>query len=431
MPEDGAPAWSAAARRGYLAARITADGRVAPVGTDSSGSPHPEDGAHGAGRGDDSDGVLVDAIRREIEAAGGRITFARFMELALYHPQRGYYTTSADRPTRSGDFLTAPEVHPVFGRLVARQLTEMWDRLDGPPVFVLAEHGAGRGVLGESILRGLQQDDSRLLAAIRYRPVDLPGRTEMARERIRAAGFEGALEDPGVSDEAPFRGCILANELLDAFPVHRVGRLDGELVEWYVTWADEAFAEQPGEPSTPALAARLSRDAVELREGQRAEVSLSIGQWLAAATTSLEHGYVLLADYGFPARELYGARRPRGTLRAFRRHHASADPFRAVGQQDLTAHVDVTALEHAAADADLHPLGDTTQAEFLIGLGLGELLQQAQGDRDATFERLLAMRTAAARFIDPGALGGFAVVVFGRGVPDDPPLRGLAFRIGR
>lgn len=414
------------ARRGYVGARIAADGRVEPVGGDDAttrGGPDPPDAS------DAGDPVLVASIREEIERGGGRITFARFMERALYDSRRGYYATSAERPTRSGDFLTAPEVHPAFGRLIARQLTEMWERLDRPQDFVLAEHGAGRGALGEAIVRGLERDGSELFGAIRYRPGDaVPGRDEAARERIQRAGFDNALE---AQTATSFTGCILANELLDAFPVHRVGRLDGELVEWYVRWVDGAFGEEPGEPSDPAIAAQLAREDVALRDGQRAEVSLMVAPWLTDAVAGLKRGYVLVIDYGYPASELYGPRRSGGTLRVFRGHHVSADPFRAVGRQDLTAHVDLTALEHAAASAGLALLGRTTQSELLIGLGLGALLQEAQADPRSTWSELLAVRAAAVRFIDPGALGGFAVMIFGRGVPDGPPLRGLDFRVPR
>ena len=227
-------------------------------------------------------------------------------------------------------------------------------------------------------------------------------------------------------------GCILANELLDALPVHRVGRLDGAIVEWFVVWHDGWFGEEPGPLSEVALADHLRRAGVELREGQRAEISPAATAWVRDAAASLDRGYLVLIDYGFPADQLYGERRHRGTLRAFRGHHVSDDPFRAVGAQDLTAHVDLTTVERAAGEAGLTLLGRTTQAEFLIGLGLGDLLHDAQAKAEAAdLPALLAARTAAGRFIDPGALGGFAVLVFGRGVDAEPALRGLSFRVPR
>jgi SAM-dependent MidA family methyltransferase len=415
-------------RRSYVEARLTEDGRIAPASP--AASPGPDDGADGT----DTDSPLVAKIRSEIRAAaGGRITFARFMELALYHPEHGYYATSELRPTRAGDFLTAPEVHPMFGRLVGRQLTEMWQRLDRPERFVLREHGAGRGVLGETILLGLRADGSELLAALRYEPVDIPGRAEAALRRVRGAGFADNLagDKPEAGQPAPIVGCVLANELLDALPVHRVGRLDGELVEWFVTWRDGAFGEVPGEPSTPALAASLEASGVALREGQRGEVSLAAPAWIGEAAATLGRGYLLVIDYGYLTAELYGERRPTGTLRAFRGHHVTDDPFRAVGRQDLTAHIDLTQAERAAVEGGLDQLGRTTQAEFLIGLGLGDLLQEVQADQGASWDDRLAAKAAAGRFIDPGALGGFAVLAFGRGVDREPSLRGLSFRVPR
>jgi SAM-dependent MidA family methyltransferase len=418
--------------RSYVGARLDPDGRVTPVPTPPGGWAGDSPAAATAGSAED-DPVLVDEIRRQIEAAGGRLTFARFMELALYHPERGYYSTSAERPTRGGDFLTAPEVHPMFGRLLARQLDEMWRRLAQPEPFVVREHGAGRGALAASILAGLTAEGSGLVDTVRYEPVDRGDRTETARAHIRAAGFEQALGDDGgrVRIEPPISGCILANELLDALPVHRLGRQDGELVEWYVVWREGRFHEEPGKPSDTALVEHLERAGIALREGQRVEVSLAAGTWIRSAAASLERGYLVLIDYGYPVGQLYGVRRHGGTLRAFRGHHVSDDPFRAVGRQDLTAHVDLTTTERVGREAGLTLLGQTTQAEFLIGLGLGDLLHDAQQAAFQDLPTLLSARTAAARFIDPGALGGFAVLIFGRGVERDPPLRGLAFRVPR
>ena len=176
------------------------------------------------------------------------------------------------------------------------------------------------------------------------------------------------------------------------------------------------------EPSTPALADRLAGEGISLSDGQRAEICLALEPWLAAAAGPLERGVLLLIDYGYPAAELYDpVRRGDGTLRAYLRQRVHDDPYRHVGRQDLTAHVDTTAVERAAMAAGLSHLGTTTQAEFLVGLGAGDLLGAIQSDPTTTLEDYLAVRSAVMRLLDPGAMGRFRVMGFGRAWPPGPP----------
>jgi len=182
----------------------------------------------------------VELIRAEIEEHG-RITFARFMERALTEPGLGYYATSATRPTPTGDFVTAPELHTFFGRCVARQLSEVWARLGEPPTFTVREYGAGRGTLAATVSSGLEADGSGLLDTLDWQGLDLDGRG-------------GRPSDGG------FTGAVVANEFLDALPVHRVVVRNGKLLERFVTWRDDRFAEEEGAASTPELAAHLAAD---------------------------------------------------------------------------------------------------------------------------------------------------------------------------
>ena len=227
-------------------------------------------------------------------------------------------------------------------------------------------------------------------------------------------------------------GVVIANEVLDALPTHRVIGRDGALRELMVGSVDGAFVDVESDPSTPALAARLSAQGISLGDGQRAEVCLALEPWLAAAAAGLERGVLLLIDYGYPAAELYDpVRRRDGTLRAYLRQRVHDDPYRHVGRQDLTAHVDVTAVERAAVAAGLSHLGTTTQAEFLVGLGAQDLLQAIQSDPATTLEDYLAVRSAVMRLLDPGAMGRFRVMGFGRDWPAGPPLAGFAYRLVR
>jgi len=365
-------------------------------------------------------------------AARGPMTFARFMALVLYNPEHGYYATEAPRAGRSGDFLTAPEAHPIFGWAIARQLDEVWRRLGLPDRFVLREHGAGSGALGEAMLDGLRHEGSGLAERIRYLPVETSTeRREAIEARLSGAGFGNLLER---SWDGTIVGAVLANELLDALPTHRVeGWLDGSLREVFVGLdGNGELADVVGTPSTPALAQRLEAEGITLAAGQRAEVCLALDDWVSGAAADLDRGLLLLIDYGYPAVKLYDAEhRPDGTLRAYVRHRVHADPYRHLGQQDLTAHVDLTAVVRAAAAAGLTPLGSTTQAEFLAGLDAGQLLAAFEAEAGTDLQASLEARAALGRMLDPAVTGRFRVLAFGRDLAPEPPLRGFAFRLRR
>jgi len=388
-----------------------------------------------------SDPVLVGRLRAEI-AATGPITFARFMSIAQADPERGYYATSDERQTRAGDFLTAPELHPIFGATLARVAEEMWRAMGRPARFALREYGAGSGRLAIDLLGGLEADGSGLLEALRYEPLELvPARVQRIGQRLTEAGFEHVLRDSaspvGVPAVLPAdSGCVIANEFLDALPVHRLVARDGRLLETFVGWEDQGDEETGGrfvdvvdEPSTPALAERLAAENVALADGQRAEVCLELDAWAEEMSGALEAGYAVILDYGRPAGELYGPSRPDGTLRAYSGHRVHDDPFVAIGRQDLTAHVDFTAVERAAAAHAWRTLGLTTQAEFLVGAGLAELLAARRSEPTLSAKDYLALRASVARLLDPLALGGFRVLVLGRDVPADARLAGLGYRV--
>jgi SAM-dependent MidA family methyltransferase len=239
------------------------------------------------------------------------------------------------------------------------------------------------------------------------------------------------LLEPGVR-ENPIVGAILGNEVLDALPTHRVVARGGRLLEIRTGSSDGQFIDVETAPTTPALAVRLSSEGIDLADGQRAEVCLTLDAWTANAAARLARGLLLLIDYGYPASELYDpVRRRDGTLRAYLLQRVNDDPYRHVGRQDLTAHVDVTAVERAAVRAGLVHLATTTQAEFLVGLGTQDLLQAIQTDASTTMEEYLALRSGLMRLIDPVAMGRFRVMGFGRAWPDGPPLRGFAYRLSR
>jgi SAM-dependent MidA family methyltransferase len=386
----------------------------------------------------ESDADLVELIRGRIESAGGRITFAEFMDLALYHPEHGYYRGPTVRSAREGDFLTAAELHPIFGRVVSGQLTEMWELMERPAPFTVREYGAGPGTLGLTVLEGLRAEGSELLGQVIYEPIEInAAHRATLDDRFAAAGLGDrlvagselvALGEPPTKGRVPtdgptdgrIIGVIIASEFIDAFPVHRIeGMAGGGLRERFVTWRDGWFVEEAAEPSRAELAATLARVGIELAPGQQAEVNLAMGAWLDDVAAALERGYVLVVDYGYPAKELYGAERAGGTLRAYHAHTAHGDPFRFVGRQDLTAHVDFTTLARGAEARGLDTLALTTQAAFLVEAGLERVFAAERDRPDLEAEAYLTLRASVVRLLDPRALGGFRVLLLGRGVPTD------------
>lgn len=379
--------------------------------------------------------ALIAMMRAEIAAHGGRITFARFMELALYHPEHGYYLAPDRRPGRGGDFLTAPELHPFFGFAVARQIADCWDRLERPEPFVVREYGAGIGGLAYDIIAGLSSERPEIAAALHYQMLEPnPYRRQQAMRAMTEVGLAAkvtAIDPDTTAAREPFAGVILANEVADALPVNRIVVRDSGLREVYVTWNDETdgFGEVEAEPSEPDLGAKLRDDlvaqGVALQEGDRLDVSPAAAHWFSGVAASLARGYAVLIDYGYAAAELYRDHRLEGTLRGYTEHTVNDDPFRLVGEQDLTAHVDFTALERAGRAAGLVSAGLTTQGAFLASVGLGDFLVELQVQPDTDPAAYYRAQAAVFRLIDPAGMGRFGVLMMARDAPIEPPLVGL------
>ncbi|MFN8593260.1 MAG: SAM-dependent methyltransferase [Thermomicrobiales bacterium] len=393
-----------------------------PLDSAAAESPTPSDNP-----------ALVAAIRAAIDANHGRITFAEFMDLALYHPEWGYYRSPQRRPGRPGDFLTAPETHPFFGITLARQIAECWERLGRPAPFVVREYGSGIGGLAWDIIAGLSAEAPESLAALDYRMVESnPYRLEEALTAMTEGGLGHLVRgEPSPRGEplTPITGVVLANEVADAFPVHRLIWRGGELREEWVDWRDDHFAGEEGDLSPAAAAAdpanMLRAHGLALAEGDRIEISPAAAAWFIAAARGLERGYAIVIDYGYPAPELYRGHRLGGTLRAYYQHTVSDDPFAHVGAQDLTAHVDFSAVRAAGERAGLTFAGQTTQGAFLASLDMGNLLVAFGADPETTLPDYLAAQAATLRLIDPGGMGRFGVLIMARDAPVSPPLRGL------
>ena len=328
-----------------------------------------------------------------------KMTFAEFMELALYWPDGGYYPRLG-AVTPPQDYYTAPMAHPAFGALIALQLEEMWRLIGEPSRFTVVEQGAGTGRLAADIRDFSQHLDPSFHTSLQYLAVDRAG---------DLAPF--SMEDAGVSSVV---GCILSNELLDAFPIHRVTVRNGKLLEIYLTQQEGRLVELLDNVSTDDIPARLESEDVHLAEGQVAEVCLELEPWARQAAMMLQRGFVLTIDYGHPSVDLYDIRRSQGTLRCYYRHTLTGNPYQHIGEQDITAHVDFTAVASLGQRYGLEPYPLLSQADFLSNLGLPIFMERLHSEDLGQRERD-ANRMAMLELARPGGMGDFKVLAQGKG----------------
>lgn len=363
--------------------------------------------------------TALDLIRQRIRDRGP-ITVADFMSLALYHPEHGYYARAARRTGRSGDFFTSVDVGPIFGSLLARQFGEMWRRASEPQ-FDLVEAAASNGQLARDVLDAAQTFDPAFYDAIRLHLVESSATARAAQPDVLGP-HAAKLASSGARLPGAVHGVVYANELLDALPVHRVVMTEHGLREQYVdVGADGRLVERAGQPSSEALERYLAAAGVRLEPGWRAEINLAALAWTARAALALHRGFLVLIDYGHPARELYSAAHAAGTLTTYRRHVSDEGWLAEPGSRDITSHVDLTSVQRAAEEMGCTTLGVLDQTYFLLALGLGDELANT-GSSLAETKRRLALKT----LLLPGGLGStHKVMVFAKGV-GTPPLRGLS-----
>jgi SAM-dependent MidA family methyltransferase len=307
--------------------------------------------------------ILGGRIGRE-----GPMPFVEFMRECLYHPEFGYYNCKGGQ--RFADFYTSVDVHPIFGRLLARQLAEMWEILGRPAEFWAVEVAAGTGRLAAQVLDFAAIQLGSFYEALRYVAVEQSAARRGEHGKMLAAHLSRGRAIS--AEELPpeiLAGCIFSNELLDALPVHRLVVRHGALREVYVGCDGEELVEELRPLSTPELELYFREQGITLREGQQAEAGLEACRWIAEAGKRLGRGFVLTVDYGREAAELYDERHMRGTLLAYSRHRASEEFLHAPGEQDLTAHVNFTALDLWGRRAGLTRSGCVSQMQFLVALG--------------------------------------------------------------
>lgn len=373
--------------------------------------------------------ALEDRIVAEIADAGGWISFSRYMERALYAPGLGYYSGGAAKFGGAGDFVTAPEISPLFGWALARQAAQILESL--PNGGDLLEFGAGTGRLACDLLSGLEELDA---LPGRYCILELSGelrqRQRQSLERL-APALASRVEWLDRLPDA-FEGLMLANEVLDAMPVHRVVWRNAGLFERGVAagtpgsgafaWSDRLLQDGALFEAARQLIPFVGPGGPDEASDHVSEIGLAARGFVASAARVLRRGVLLLIDYGFGRSEYYHPQRTQGTLMCHYRHHAHDDPFHLPGLQDITAHVDFSAVTDAAAGTGLDLLGYTTQAHFLVGCGIAARLARTPVERAAEY---LPLANQLQTLVSPAEMGElFKAIAFGRDVSG--PLIGFA-----
>jgi len=321
--------------------------------------------------------ALTEIIQQKIHETGP-ISFCDFMEMCLYYPELGYYTSIDDKIGWNGDYYTSPHLTTIFGEMIARQLEEMWHLL-GKEKFTIVEYGAGTGVLCQSIL-GYLKHNKELYDKLNYCIIE---KSATMRQKEKTILCEKVSWHENIQDIAPVTGCVLSNELVDNFSVHQVV-MKNDLMEIFVGF-DNGFTEIL-KPASSRLKDYLNELEVVLQKEFRTEINLQATDWMKEIGSSLQRGFVITIDYGFPSFELYSSRRRQGTLLCYHKHRINGCPYDNIGTQDITAHINFSALHHWGLKNGLEFSGFVNQAYFLLALGLVDHLREIEKSGNHNYE---------------------------------------------
>lgn len=370
---------------------------------------------------------LVAAIASEI-ARSGPIPFVRFMDLALYHPQFGYYMRPPEEGTEriglSGDFYTSSDVHSILGQALAKEARQIDALLGHPNPLTVVEMGAGKGLLARDLLQAMLAQQNSVRERLRYVLVERsPAMRESQRHNLapwlNKPGLVTWVENLDSLAPGSVTGLFFSNELVDAFPVHRIQMAGGLAQEVFVDYHDGKFVEVLRPLSTPEIATYLDRLKLTLPEGYRTEINLFAQGWMRQVAQTLDRGVVLTIDYGHTAQDLYGTDRPRGTFLCYYHQMVSENPFERIGLQDMTAHVDFSSLATVGQEAGLSVTGFTNQMSFLMGLGIEDMIARLESESPEFY--------AAIHLLKPEGMGRtFKILVQHKGI-EQPSLDGLTF----
>ena len=350
--------------------------------------------------------IVYDRIRKK-----GRITFAEYMDLVLYHPIQGYYNSPREIFGKDGDYYTSPYVHPVFGHLIAGLIHEMWNALDKRRDFTIVEVGAGKGFLCCDILNRMREKFPDFYESSEYKIIEInrhniASQKELLKRHAHECKVRWHCPDDLKNGRIEFNGCYLSNELIDSFPFNRVKMAERKLDESYVTLNRNRLNEELGELSTVRLAQYFENLDITLQEGQRAEVNLKIFDWMEEINRAMEQGFIITIDYGYKADELFAPFRKDGTLTCYYRHTMNHDPYIRIGLQDITAHVDFSTLMATGEKMGLKRTAYLEQYRFLIALGLLNVLDEIErNSQNMSTAQYYKEKLSMKNFLVPGGMG--------------------------
>ena len=385
---------------------------------------------------------IAEKIKKE-----GPITFETFMKMALYFPGLGYYSSPETTIGRDGDFYTSPHLHPVFGAMIGKQLMEMWALMGRPSDFHAVEIGAGTGYLCKDMFDylvkpsedpSLSEDKSEFLRSLRYVIVEPYGHFQKRQKELLQGTMKNLSMPPfcigGEEGNILWRtslrgfpsgikGCVLSNELLDAFPVHLIEMDDG-LKEVYVTCDGEKFREELHQTSTDEIARYISQFHIQLQPGYRTEINLEIKKWLEDINTVLSEGFLLTIDYGYTAKEYYDEHRSKGTLLCYHKHLFNENPYQNIGEQDVTAHVNFSSLKKWGEEFGLMTIGYSSQGPFLVSSGIDEVITELYAESPDYLSEISKIKG----LILPQGMGESHSIIIQYKGEQLPELRGFSIR---
>ena len=373
----------------------------------------------------------LQSIIRDIINEKGKISFHEFMDLSLYHPEHGYYMSSREKIGKEGDFYTSPDVHKVFGTTIMKQLKEMKSLLPEDKNFHIIEAGAGKGSMCRQILDAAKEREPSLYESIRYSIVEKSAALmDIQKESISSAGHLEKVswqKDMASALKVTESAVVISNELIDAFPVHRVVFSADRWEEIFLTLAGDEFSEVTGPLSDPSLEAYLSKLEGPFDNGYKTEVNLDGVRWIKNIGENLKKGFLVTIDYGYPKADYYSPLRNDGTLLCYYRHSTTDNPYTRVGEQDITAHIDFSSLAEAGKESGLELTGFCEQFHFLMGLGVFDELNSMDETEDFNSEAYRE-NMAIKRLLMPEAMGGtFKVLIQHKGI-DNPQLKAFSFK---
>jgi SAM-dependent MidA family methyltransferase len=368
--------------------------------------------------------IIIEKIRRE-----GPVPFETFMDMALYHPEFGYYSSSESALGREGDFLTSPHLHPIFGAMIGRQLCELWQTMGKPTEFDIVEMGAGHGYLAKDsfdYLQNASENMSAFLDSARYIIVEPYAHFEKKQRTV----VGDLLENQGritwvksLSELNDIKGCIFSNELLDAFPVHLI-RMNETVNEIFINYNENIFIEEMQGVSSSDITNYINIFSIGLPPGYKTEINLRIKKWLESVAAVLKEGFVLTIDYGYSAKEYYSDDRTGGTLLCYHKHTPNDSPYRNIGQQDITAHVNFSSLKLWGDDLGLKTVGYCPQGTFLTAAGIDEMIVELYSDSADYLSEISKIK----RLIFPQGMGDSHNVMIQYRGNEMPEIRGFSMR---